>query len=279
MASVVLRQKGGEAQNGSTRIGRMSLFTWLKAKSSTQTNTRSAPLLPAGANARSPTPGSRSGESAADIAARRKSERARLRELLYNVVRESMVRVGILSSSFKFKVLATDPKGRRFIVMMDLARDFGSEIAQLAEIETLICQVARARHNIVVSSVYWRSEGQARLAPSAAPNVPAAAHAAEAAGSPAHSVPVAAGIAKATQYEPVLTEEVNALKRALAAGSQSAATAGSSNTPNNYGMLTGYETTEIIESELPENDAPQTEILDDDARFPALSPTQYGDLQ
>ncbi len=250
---------------GSTRIGRMSLFTWFKAKAKPQANTRSAPLFPSGANVGSPAPGPRSGESVAEVAARRKSERARLRELLYNVVRESMVRVGILSSSFKFKVLATDPKGRRFIVMMDLARDFGSEIAQLAEIEALICQVARARHNIVVSAVYWRSEGQAGAG---APNAP-----------PAHAAAAATATSKAAKYEPVLTEEVNALKRALSVGSQSAVAGGSSTTSSNYGMLTGYETTEIIESELPENDAPQTEILEDDARFPALSPTQYGDLQ
>jgi hypothetical protein len=110
----------------------------------------------------------RSEETSADLAARRKSERARLRELLFNVVRESMVRVGVLSSGFKFKVLATDPRGRKFIVMMDLSREFGSEIAQLAEIEALICQSAKARHSIVVSSVYWRAEnasgGQQELA-------------------------------------------------------------------------------------------------------------------
>ena len=90
----------------------------------------------------------RAKEAATNTAERRKNERSRLRELLYKVVRESMVRVGVLSSSFKFKVLATDPRGRKFIVMMDLSRDFGSEISQLAEIENLICQAAKARYNI-----------------------------------------------------------------------------------------------------------------------------------
>ena len=252
----------------------MSLLSWFKAKSNapSKVNTRSAPLSPSMREPSAAGSGSRGGESADEVAARRKSERARMRELLYNVVRESMVRVGVLSSSFKFKVLATDPKGRKFIVMMDLARDFGSEITQLAEIETLICQVARARHNIVVSAVYWRIEGQP-AGTSAHPMAPR-----NAVPAPGSETGVSAATKATTRkYEPVLAEEVNALKRALTEGNQTAAA--TARKSSNYGMLTGYEATETIESELPEHDAPQTEILDDDARFPALSPTQYGELR
>ena len=48
--------------------------------------------------------------------------------------------------------------------------------------------------------------------------------------------------------------------------------------------LTGYEITEIIESELPdtqmhETEIAETEMLDDEAPYPALSPTQYGELR
>lgn len=263
----------------------MSLLTWFKAKSNPQVAgaTRSAPLSPLTRDAAAIADLSRSGETAAEVAARRKGERARMRELLYNVVRESMVRVGVLSSSFKFKVLATDPKGRKFIVMMDLSLDFGGDISQLAQIETLICQVARARHNIVVSAVYWRAEGASSDAGVGATMIKTNAAAAsrnagaELAAAPVNRPPADSNTRK---FEPVLNEEVNALKQALAMGARgNNAAPAQSRSSSNYGMLTGYEKTEIIESEMPEPDAPQTEILDDDARFPALSPTQYGELR
>ena len=49
--------------------------------------------------------------------ANRKHERMMRRELLYAVVRESMVRAGVLSSSYKFKVLSLDPRGQQFLVI------------------------------------------------------------------------------------------------------------------------------------------------------------------
>ncbi len=89
-------------------------------------------------------------------AANRKNERMARREMLYNVVRESMVRAGVLSASYKFKVLSLDARGRQFLVMMDLAREFGGQTEGLAEIEALIAQSAKARYDILVSAVYWR---------------------------------------------------------------------------------------------------------------------------
>ena len=53
--------------------------------------------------------------------ANRKQERMERRELLYAVVRDAMVRAGVLSSSYKFKVLSLDTHGRQFLVMVDLA--------------------------------------------------------------------------------------------------------------------------------------------------------------
>ena len=93
----------------------MSFFGWFKSAPQSP----KSPLLAPARDARPGDPKDAAARAAeADIAERRKNERARLRELLYKVVRESMVRVGVLSSSFKFKVLATDPRGRKFIVMM-----------------------------------------------------------------------------------------------------------------------------------------------------------------
>jgi hypothetical protein len=78
------------------------------------------------------------------------------RELLYTVVRDAMVRAGVLSASYKFKVLSLDQRGRQFLVMMDLAREYGGETVRLSEIEALIAQTAKARYDILVTAVYWR---------------------------------------------------------------------------------------------------------------------------
>ena len=213
-----------------------------------------------------------------------------------------MVRVGVLSSSFKFKVLATDPRGKKFIVMMDLSRDFGGEVSQLAEIEKLICQSAKARYNIAVSAVYWRAEEvtPSRQPDSAVHPAPAATASASASAASAPAVTASApGVAAQAvevhastspgapqrAYEPVLADEISALKQALAAGAALAANAGrvaAGGPPAR--KLTGYETTEIIESELPDTRLPDTEIaetelLDDEPTYPALSATQDGELQ
>ncbi len=89
-------------------------------------------------------------------AANRKNERMERRELLYTVVRVAMVRAGVLSASYKFKVLSLDQRGRQFLVMMDLAREYGGETARLSEIEALIAQTAKTRYDILVTAVYWR---------------------------------------------------------------------------------------------------------------------------
>ena len=59
----------------------------------------------------------------------RKQERLERRELLYAVVREAMVRAGVLSSSYKFKVLSLDQRGRQFLVMVDLAEALVSMVS------------------------------------------------------------------------------------------------------------------------------------------------------
>ena len=89
-------------------------------------------------------------------AANRKNERMERRELLYTVVRDAMVRAGVLSASYKFKVLSLDQRGRQFLVMMDLAREYGGETVRLSEIEALVAQTAKTRYDILVTAVYWR---------------------------------------------------------------------------------------------------------------------------
>ncbi len=86
----------------------------------------------------------------------RRSERLERRELLYTVVRESMTGAGFLSSSYKFKVLSLDSRGRQYLIMMDMAARNVSDPARLSGIETHIAKISKTRHDILVTAVYWR---------------------------------------------------------------------------------------------------------------------------
>lgn len=140
----------------------MSLFSWFTRKPA-PAKPRS-PAEPSGllnADATVPFQPGRQGKPlvqplAPEHAANRKNERMERRELLYTVVRDAMVRAGVLSASYKFKVLSLDQRGRQFLVMMDLAREYGGETVRLSEIEALIAQTAKTRYDILVTSVYWR---------------------------------------------------------------------------------------------------------------------------
>lgn len=141
--------------------------------------------------------------SAPGSAANRKGERLERREQLYGVVRESLTGAGILSSSYKFKVLSLDSRGRQYLIMMDIARHYLGETTRLAEIEGLIAQSAKARYDILVTAVYWRVNEHvtAGLTRMSAP------------------APLSHGPSTATpqsHHEPLLPDEVAAFKQALA---------------------------------------------------------------
>ena len=143
----------------------MSLFSWFSRKPAPpKAKPRSAGAEPSGllnADATVPLAPGRPGQPLLqpvppEHAANRKNERMERRELLYTVVRDAMVRAGVFSASYKFKVLSLDQRGRQFLVMMDLAREYGGETARLSEIEALIAQTAKTRYDILVTAVYWR---------------------------------------------------------------------------------------------------------------------------
>lgn len=212
------------------------------------------------------------------------------RELLYSVVRQAMMRAGVLSSGYKFKVLSLDAKGHQFLVMIDLARTSGAEPARLADIEAMVAQAAKARHDIAVSGVYWRMNEhvtvgdpvQAKLpgaqAPPAENSQPAVLDSYPA---PLDSSPGgfgSAGSRSAPRFEPIQPDEVAAFKNALAAGVSGPVAAASATPartgasarafdgsgkhgPQSYTLLTGFEDTELPEG-----------------RMPVLSGTQYGEL-
>lgn len=171
--------------------------------------------------------------------ANRKQERLERRELLYAVVREAMVRAGVLSSSYKFKVLSVDPRGRQFIVMVDLAHGATSDVHRLAEIEAMVAQMAKARYDILVSAVYWRSNEHVVV------------------GDPLHATaqaPVSSRPAPLEVPAPPPAPRDRG-ERALAAANQG-------REPMRPLMPTGFEDTEMIEDDVREH----------------LSGTQYGAL-
>jgi len=87
----------------------------------------------------------------------RRGRRLLRREQLFGVVRESLIRGGVLSTSYSFKVLNLDANGDTFIALVDLALPAQAMPDEfLLEIERWIQQSAKSRHAMDVRGVYWR---------------------------------------------------------------------------------------------------------------------------
>ena len=69
-----------------------------------------------------------------------------------------MTRAGLLSASYKFKVLSLDQKGNQFLVMMDVAPELATGPEKLSQTEALLIQTANVIYNITVTAVYWRTD-------------------------------------------------------------------------------------------------------------------------
>ena len=76
-----------------------------------------------------------------------------------------LIAAGVLSASYKFKVLAADKAGTDFLIMVDLAHPLPGGASQMTWIEGLIERMAAARHALDVSGVYWRVIDQAVFTP------------------------------------------------------------------------------------------------------------------
>ena len=197
----------------------------------------------------------------------RKLKRHARREQLYVAVREAMTHSGVLSASYKFKVLSLDQRGDQFLVMMDVDQSTDNQAEKLAGIEGKIIMTAKARFEIEVTAVYWRIDLHgARVRKTKAPGhgQTAGLHV----GNAALEVPPKKAVSR---YEPIQDDEVTAFKQALAAASSHGGQQRSSSDadgklrnsgPRSYTLLTGFEDTEMPES----------------SAAPALSATQYGDL-
>lgn len=210
----------------------MSLFNWFsgnsrQAKANDDQNRaaagrdKAAALLP-----------ERLAPAVANRAGERKVQRHARREQLYVAIREAMLRAGVLSARYKFKVLSLDYPGNEFLVMMDLAKVSGGAPEQFGEMEALIVQTAKARFEITVPAVYWRTEEATAVVSPSGRNPQAEAHAL---ANPAKRADA--------RHEPIQADEVAAFRQALRAAS-----------PNGPAV--------VAES----------------AASPALSRTQYGDL-
>lgn len=235
----------------------MSLFQWFARKPAPRTPADQASSGLAHVDATVPF-GAGSSDRGADAssshAANRKSERLERRELLYAVVRDAMTRAGVLSASFKFKVLSLDSRGRQYLIMMDLARKDAGAPERLAEIEGVIAQNAKTRHDILVTAVYWRlhehvTSGLSKPAPTLAAQ--------------AASVRVQSATPPNPRFEPLHADEVAAFKQAIA----SATAPVPLSAPG-----------EIIKSGRRNPAAEPAEEFEVGRRASPLSGTQYGDL-
>lgn len=135
----------------------MSMFSWMSQGKKTKPEPLSSVMPSSGFSHMDSTKPVTARNHGHAQPANRKHERMERREMLYGVVREAMVRAAVLSSSYKFKVLSLDANGRQFLVMVDLAHEVASATTQLAEIEAIIAQTAKARYDIMVTAVYWRA--------------------------------------------------------------------------------------------------------------------------
>ena len=246
----------------------MSLLLWLSRKLSARRQAPGAVASGAQAAVASGQP-SAAGAVPARATARpdaaapvnRKTERLERRELLYDVVRQSMTRAGVLSASYKFKVLSLDPRGRQYLIMMELANHMAGETGRMMEIESLIAQTARTRHDLAVTAVYWRVNEQVGAALSR-PQVPMSTQGTGRLPAPA----VAGAAARAPRIDPMYLDEAVVLRQLVPGGTQAAALTGS-------GQVVGSwpDTVTIADFE-------DTERVAREERKSPLSGTQYGDL-
>lgn len=182
----------------------------------------------------------------------RKGRRLLRREQMFSVVRESLIRAGVLSTSYQFKVLTLDAVGDSFIVLIELSLD-GQAMPDeyLLEIEQWIQDTARRRHEMGVQSVYWRrrpTQDAALGVLKAA--VPAQAHREVTSNQPT-ALPIPQMVLSSDRVQPVSPEEVQAFRQALQSPAMPRPPAGP----------------------LPEGPRPE-----EHSDFSALSETQYGKL-
>lgn len=194
-----------------------------------------------------------------------KGERTQRREHLYLAVRDTMVRSGVLSSGYKFKVLSLDADGRQFLVMLDIAPGYGADTARQAEMEQLLMRTAKTRFHVEVTAVYWRLNGA--LASVDKPGFLAPAVAQAPVAPAARETPAPAPPSVESDFEPIAPDEVEAFKQALKKAAPPHAVAAPT-----------YARPHVEEGNAAGNGFADTMIVDQEERASRLGATQYGEL-
>ncbi len=209
----------------------MSLFGWLRAKKYSASGKSGRRLLRDAL-----------GQTTLPLISPRRGRRILRREQLFSVVRESMIRGGVLSTSYQFKVLTLDGNGDSFLVLVDLALSADLMPDEyLLQIERWIQAGAQSRHDMAISSVYWRR----KAVPEQRGEALRAAVSAQTRG------PVPA--AKSVPMQPVSAAEIDAFARAL-------------------------QTAAAPVRRAPGQAEPAAPVPESHSDFAALSETQYGKL-
>jgi len=82
------------------------------------------------------------------------------RKMLYEALTVTMQAHGILSASYRFRVVRNDRRGHQYSVLVDLSTDFlhnrEGRPAQLVVLGAAITKNAAARYGIMVAGVYWQ---------------------------------------------------------------------------------------------------------------------------
>lgn len=80
------------------------------------------------------------------------------REHLFNVVREVMLKAGVLATSYTFKVLSLDPRSAQYVIMMEFAWLHDGDSDRLTTIEQAVTRQAKYQYDIAVTAMYWRAK-------------------------------------------------------------------------------------------------------------------------
>lgn len=243
----------------------MSLFHWFSRRTPAmrkEARRAAKPLFHGGSRSDAAPPPS-TGCKAESPEERRKVRRHARREQMYVAIREAMTRAGVLSASYRFKVLSLDPAADAFLVMMDLQSVTGDTPPLLAPIELLIMQSARLRFDISVSAVYWRvheveSFNKPLQRADVSPATPT--HASTATPVPGPKTPC---------FEPVQADEVAAFQRALLTATAQSRVAAAEKVGKTRSWL--RSSAHLVD------DFKDTEVTEPESS-PLLSTTQYGEL-
>ena len=229
----------------------MSLLRWLQAK-------KNDPTTAGGTRARMR---KAFRETTLPLISPRRGRRILRREQLYSVVRESLIRAGVLSTSYEFKVLALDANGDGFLVLMDLALPAEAIPDEyLLEIERWIQTSAKSRHSMEVEAVYWRrraTHDQRGMALKAAVEAQTRREVQSQEDRPT-AIPPVERPPQHVRTQPVARDEVEAFRRALASPAIPK--------PASDAPTPGHTKSAEFAQEL-------------DSDFAALSATQYGKLE